>query len=161
MGRLPKKKVDKILEMLEQGYTTQEIVEEIGCSESSVHRYRKKMVKTSSQPNETNNAPLFEILTDTILSMITHIELGLDQEQQENPGAAFWRYLPFNLLRQIANINPNLFKTVLNKSEFYVSIGYIFSTDRKNLNDREKKTRSDLINLLKTYYPEKLGELIN
>ena len=86
--------------------------------------------------------------------MITHIESWLDLEKKDDLEVTYWRYLALNLLKQIAKINTNLFKTVIDKSEFSAFIEYIFSTDRKNLNERDKKTRSEWINLLKNYYPE-------
>jgi hypothetical protein len=165
MGRLAKKKVDKIFEMLRQNYTAPEIVDEVGCSASTVNRYRKNLEKTSSRPLATNNFPLFELLFDTLLSIIIHIEMWLDQETQESPELAsevtFWRSLGLDLLKQIAELNPTLFKTLVDRSEFPHFISNVFSIDLHYLTDRDRRTRCDWIDLLTDYYPEKLRTLIN
>jgi transposase len=55
MGRLPKKTVDAIKEMLRQGYTTPEIAKKNKCSNSTVYRISRRMKAESSARNDVNS----------------------------------------------------------------------------------------------------------
>lgn len=53
MGRLSKKKRDRIRAMIQSGFTTREIVSEVGSSASTISRVRKELKNNIQQGKES------------------------------------------------------------------------------------------------------------
>jgi len=154
VGRLPKCKVDRLAEMLKQGYTLKEIAKEVHCSESTVSRI-KKYAETKPMTIESV-ASLLSI--ESIKAQYRTLEMldvqpGCDKESAE----LLVRELGKDLTQQLMQIDTDLARKILKETRFYEYQIEPILVSRK---DEERILRQEWIDLLRKYWPEKLAELI-
>ena len=114
MGRLPKKKRDRIREMIEKGFTTREIVSEVGSSASTVTRIRKELKNNSRQKKESTAE---SVLLKSLYQM--HLGIELRDILSEKELLNYFRECAINLTEKILEADYELAKNALFESEFF------------------------------------------
>lgn len=157
MGRLPKKKIDIVVQMLKQGYTASEISKKALCSESTVYRVKKEYLGLPKTP-ESVNSRITKELIKTIYSMLLILEFSfvLDEEDIED----ITRDVAKTLTKKLAETDTKLAKNALLDSGYYENIKPLLITKPTELSKRDTRFRGEWILILRKYWPETLAELV-
>ena len=155
MGRLPKAKVDKIIEMLKQGYTFGEIEKKVGCSVSTISRIKSRREAKPETVRNVSSLIMIELVKTVYQILeIMYLSCGVDQELIQ----PFVSWLSQDLTEKIMRKDPELGKLVLEESGYYE--GLIVPMLTKKLLDIDENLRRGWIDLLKKYWPQKLAQII-
>lgn len=150
MGRLPKSKVDKMIELIKEGYTIKEVAKKVGCSESTVSRIKKRL---ETVPEVDDEANLQAIILKVLYRILEILELSFRLE--EETAELLVRPQAIEFTEQLMKIDPVLTKKALEESGFYE-----FHVKPILIEKEDRNSRREWIVLLKRYCPEKLAEII-
>ncbi len=154
MGRLSKKDRDRIRDMIQEGYTTKEIVSEVGRSDSTVARIRKEL-NNSRQKKEST-------VEYALLKSLYQMHLGIEFYKMVSNEDLFgyFRDCAIDLTDNSLEADLQMGKKVLFESEFFDYIMGLLKSkpEKRNRDDQQYRNRS--IKILKKWYPEKLAELV-
>lgn len=169
MGRLPKRKRDKIKQMIEEDYTNREICDEVGVSEATVTRFRKKVKEEKAlaeggPPSDRNGSvgKVVHELCEAYFTMLGNIYLCagspevLSEFADENAR---------NLLMRIAQVDQATAdhlisgKPFINVLQKYTHV-FNFEIPKEKLGKIQAWQREEWVKLLKKHYPSKLAELM-
>ena len=156
MGRLSKKKRDRIRAMIQEGFTTREIVSEVGGSASTISRMRKEFKNNVQQGKESS---IEHALLKSLYQMYLGFELNYDKSKQEK-FLTYFRNCAIDLTENILEADDEMAKKVLFESEFFDYIMGLLEFRPENLNESDRLYRQKWIKILKKWYPEKLAELM-
>jgi len=155
LGRLSKKKRDRIRVMIEKGFTTREIVSEVGSSASTIARIRKELKNTGPQEKEST---VEYVLLKSLYKM--HLGIELKDILSEKELFNYFRECALNLTEKILEADYGMAKKALFESEFFDYIMGLLKSKPEKLNRDDLQYRQRWINILKKWYPEKLAELM-
>jgi hypothetical protein len=150
MGRLPKSKVDKVIEMIRDQYTIKETAEKVGCSESTVSRIKKRL-ETVQEGDSEMDLPV--VMVKTLYRMLEIMELSFTLKGETVD--LFVRPLAKEFTEHLMRIDPTLAKRALEESGFYE-----YCIKPILIEKEDQALRREWIDFLKRYYPERLAELI-
>ncbi len=158
MGRLQKKKIDKILQMLGQNFTGLEISKEVGCSISTVYRIKKMHACITPKSVESSNYRINVELAKALCDVLLTLEF-LPFLSEENIGC-MTRDIAKNLITRLAEIDPKLVRSVLEDSSYYDYLRPIIIAKPVELEQQDIFFRREWIELLRKYWPDILAEFI-
>ena len=160
MGRLPKEKIDRVQQMLDDGYTAPEISKEVGCSESTVYRYKKKEMGNGEE--KTTEKFLLD-LAKNYLQTIDQVAYNLWSANEEASGQFFQIHSSQSALELVAKC----FRTLGEKPgrelvDAYWELvkGKFLDIEIKYLSSDEMKLKKEWVTFLRQHYPGKLAELV-
>lgn len=157
MGRLQKKKIDKILQMLGQGFTGPEISKEVGCSISTVYRIKKDNLsapKSVESDNYRINIELAKALYEVLLTLEFMPLLGEENIEYMT------RSIAIKLTKRIVGIDSQLIRSVLENSDYYDFLRSLIIAKPMELEQNDISFRKEWIGLLRKHWPQKLAELV-
>lgn len=155
MGRLSKKKRDSIRVMIEKGFTTREIVSEVGSSASTIARIRKELKNNGPQEKEST-------VEYVLLKSLYQMHLGIEFKDilSEKELLNYFRECAINLTEKILEADYEMAKKALFELEFFDYIMGLLKSKPEKLNRDDLQYRQRWIKILKKWYPEKLAELM-
>ncbi len=156
MGRLSKKKRDRIRKMIKEGYTTKEIVSEVGSSTSTISRIRKEFNENIQQGKESS---IEYALLKSLYQMYLGFELNYNKLEQEK-FLTYFRNCVIDLTKNILEADDEMAKKVLFESEFFDHIMGFLEFRPEQLNENDQLYRQKWIKILKKWHPEKLAKLM-
>lgn len=136
--------------MIKEGYTIKETAKTVGYSESTVSRIKKRLETTHTNDEEAN-------LQVFILKALYRILEALDLSFTLKEETTEFLVRPFakEFTEELMKINSALGKKTLEESGFYE-----YQIKPILLENWDKYSKREWIDLLKRYYPEKLVDLI-
>jgi len=157
MGRLHKSKVDRLTEMLRQGYTLGEIAKEVRCSESTICRFKKRIEAGPRMIEGANSQILLESV-NTLYKILQILEnaSSLGEKHEED----IMRGLAREMTDRLANIDPDLTERMLEDSGYYNGIRFVLTLDTAELDENDMRFRKEWIDLLRKHYPKKLADVV-
>ncbi|MCW3989805.1 MAG: helix-turn-helix domain-containing protein [Candidatus Bathyarchaeota archaeon] len=154
MGRLSKKKRDRIRAMIQEGYTTKEIRLEVGCSGSTVTRVRKEL---NNGPQEKEST-VESVLLKSLYQM--HLGIEFNDILSEQELLNYFRECAISLTENILEADYEMAKKALFESDFFDYIMKLLKSKPEKVNRDDRQYRQRWIKILKKWYPEKLAELM-
>lgn len=157
MGRLQKKKIDKILQMLVQGFTGSEISTAVGCSISTVYRIKKDNLsapKSVESDNYRVDIELAKALYEVFLILEFMPLLG--EENIEG----MTRSIAIKLTKRIAGIDSKLIRSVLENSNYYDFLRSLIIAKPMELEQNDISFRKEWIEFMRIHWPQKLADLV-
>ncbi len=156
MGRLSKKKRDRIRAMIEKGFTTREIVSDVGSSASTVARIRKELKNNSRQKKEST-------VEYVLLKSLYKMHLGIECFKMISDKEylfGYFRDCAIDLTDHILEADFQMGNNVLFESEFFDYIMGLLKSKPEKLSRDDRQYRQRWIKILKKWYPEKLADLM-
>jgi len=141
--------------MIREGYTSKEIVLEIGSSASTVARIRKELKNSSRQKKEST---VEYVLLKSLYQM--HLGIELDSVLSKKELLNYFRECAINLTENVLEAEYEMVKKVLFESGFFEYIMGLLKSRPEKLNRDDQQYRLKWIKILKKWHPEKLAELI-
>lgn len=142
--------------MIQEGFTTREIVSEVGCSASTISRTRKEFKNNIQQGREST-------VEQALLKSLYQIFLGLELMYvmpEEEKLYTYFRDCAADLTENVLEADYELVKKVLFESGFFDYIMELLKSKPEKLNRDDQRYRQKWIKILKKWHPEKLAELV-
>ena len=163
--RLTKVKVDKILQLFDEGYTKKEIAEKLDVSRGTVSKYIQGQLPRGEGIGDAQNRVLSQIVLElarSIFRLVADLSIAPYVDQDFLTQVADSEAL--QLMQRIGELDRNFAKSLLSGNaylEFLKRDGVLDLTVSRNQLDQEGlKQREKWLQLMKEICPEALGEFI-